>query len=371
MKQRIHAPHGCSLGVRVLLLLAWLALVWHPPGGAACCFLNAAGGDAAAAVVVANSRRKYCRSNNNNKLLDASSEDAATQQKVHRRQIITATAAAALVVGLLPQSPSHAASSDSLGTRLAQRDASVLQNRLFNVPPAAQVYPDWMRGDWRVQSQFLGYLFPSTTISKPRLTQNYSGVAGFQKCSIAVTADVGKENVHYNFRIDPATGLEDRAFNFQQQIDAYLGYKAVQSVIYDGNKNPNRLSIDFVDYRTTNAERIELFCNARESEQYYNTDNNNPVFVCAEYVRQVTFGTGSTVGVPRQVATNYANFWTWRRATNNDGDNATTTTRPTLKGNLLTCAYLDPQDPMYFDEPKKPVAVYSHQLTAEPIATTI
>jgi hypothetical protein len=200
-----------------------------------------------------------------------------------------------------------------------------------------------MVGEWQVSSSLDGYIFPSNNIAREKLLSNYQ-VPGFQKCSIAATADVGKD-VSFKWRI-LSNGQEDRVHNLQQSIDAYLGYPAVKSVIYDA-KNPNRIGIDFVDYRTINAERIELFCNARESEvsQYS--------FVCSEYLRQVTFGTGSTPGVPRQVVTNYAQFWTF---TSREDD---------LKGNLLTAGYLDPQDPMYFDEPSLPVVVYSHVLTAK------
>lgn len=234
---------------------------------------------------------------------------------------------------------------NGLAARLAKRDPKELCNRMFSLPPQSQQYPTWMVGDWRVSSNFNGYIFPST-IPRERLTSNIV-VPGFQKCSIAATADVGKDNVSYGFRIDPSTYLEDRRFNFQQSIDAYLGYHAVNDVIYDGKENPNRISIDFVDYKTVNAERIELFANARESECDQDT------FVCSEYMRQVTFGTGQTYGVPRQVVTNYALYWTWQRL--DDG---------TLRGNLLTAGYLDPQDAMYFEEPSGPVTVYSHVLSA-------
>ena len=165
-------------------------------------------------------------------------------------------------------------------------------------------------------------------------------------------ADVGKDRVEYLMKIDTPTGLEDRNFNFQQTIDAYLGYPAVNQVFYDARKNPNRISIDFNDYRTANAERIELFCNARESEEYEGADGSN-IFVHSEHVRQVTFGTGSTYGVPRQVGTNYGLFWTWKRTSDND-----------LNGNLLTAAYLDPQDALYFEEPVAPVVVYSNVFQA-------
>lgn len=254
-----------------------------------------------------------------------------------RRSIILSAPSATLAGGLLP--------STDLATRLASKDPSVLENNLFNIPPSLQVYPKWLRGNWRVESRFAGFLLPSKTIPKEQVVANPT-VAGFQKCSIANLADIGKERITYDWSVDTATGWEDRASTLPSQINSYLGYKAVQSVTYNPQRNPNRLAVQFVEYRTINAERIEIFCNARES---YESDD---LFVCAEYVKQVTFGTGSSYGVPRQVVTNYANFWTWR--TNGSG-------------NLLTAAYLDPQDPLYFSEPKRPVVMYSHQLQRQAV----
>ena len=238
-----------------------------------------------------------------------------------------------------------------------------------------------MRGDWRVASTFRGYLFPSSHISSERLLMQRPPIlAGLQKCSIAATANLAVDEtvVYSSWRIDPTTGQEDRAHNVAQQMNAYLGYPAVQKVVYDAKVNPNRIGIELVPYRTTNAERIELFVNARESQPLLpptstattttttTAEEEAPVvWVCSEYVRQVTFGTGSTVGVPRQVVTNYAHFWTWRPvlhppSTSSSNNNSVTT----LQGNLLTCAYLDPLDNLYFEEPSAPVAVYSHDLTA-------
>jgi hypothetical protein len=103
--------------------------------------------------------------------------------------------------------------------------------------------------------------------------------------------------------------------------------------------------------------------NGRESELIDRTEENGSkrqIFVCSEFVQQVTFGTGSQVGVPRQVGTNYAHFWTWKETPGNANADK-------LTGNLLTAAYLDPQDSLFFDEPSKPVAVYSHLITANRI----
>lgn len=249
---------------------------------------------------------------------------------------------------LLPPSTATAAGG-SLATKLSKRDPAALVNSIFNVPPSAQVYPEFMRGTWKVTCKYSGYLFPSQKIPRDKLTAN-ALIPGFQKCSIATLSDVGKESYDYTLAIDESTGLEDRVHSFTTQINANLGYEAVSEVLYNPKANANRLSLIFSEYRTKNAERIELFANGRESEYIPETQ----VFVCSEYLRQVTFGTGSNVGVPRQAVTNYAHFWTWRK----NAENANVVT-----GNLLTAAYLDPQDAMFFDEPSKPVAVYSHVLT--------
>ena len=246
------------------------------------------------------------------------------------------------------------AAEDGLASKMSKRDASVLKNSAFNIPPQAQVYPDFMHGEWRVEGKFRGFLFPSKSISKEQITSK-ADVPGFQKCSIAQTCDVGKESLSYEMKIDEK-GFEDRKFNLHEAINSNLGYKAVEEVIYDGpSGNPNRISIAFVKNRTRNAERIELFCNARESELVKAQDeSSNKIFVCSEYIRQVTFSLSTEFGVARQVLGNYAHFWTWREQ--NDSD--------IITGNLLTAAYLDPNDALFFKEPVKPVAVYSQDLKA-------
>jgi hypothetical protein len=280
---------------------------------------------------------------------------AASGLSLERRHFLASVALGSSKALLAAPQVSHGLEPNGLGNRLLQRDPSILRNSVFHrQTPGPQVYPPWMRGAWKVTSTYGGYLFPSKAISRQTLTQDFV-VPGFQKCSIAQTADVGKESVTYAWTIDPTTGWEDRTANFQQAMNAYLGYPAVNQVLYNVRKNPNRISIDFNEFRTVNAERIELFCNARESEEYVGgADGDTSIFVHSEYVRQVTFGTGSTYGVPRQVGTNYAHFWTWKRIAEDQ-----------LQGNLLTAAYLDPQDALYFDEPVAPVAVYSHVLQAQ------
>jgi hypothetical protein len=264
--------------------------------------------------------------------------------------------------------PPARAASLGLAQKLSLRDPLALSNSVFNIPPSTQVYPQFMRGSWNVTLQYSGYIFPSQKIPRSRLTTN-AQIPGFQKCSIAALSDVGKEVVHYTLNIDETSGLEDRKTTLTTSINDHLGYSAVQEVLYNSKTNPNRLSLVFFGYKTTNAERIELFCNGRESEliktqtqlddNVSNTEKRGDIFVCSEYLRQVTFSGGSQVGIPRQVGTNYAHFWTWKEVPESDNKMMT--------GNLLTACYLDPQDAMFFEEPSKPVAVFSHVIKAEKI----
>ena len=214
-----------------------------------------------------------------------------------------------------------------------------------------------MRGTWDVTMKYRGFLFPSTAIPKDKLVANVA-IPGFQKLSIAAVGDVGREVTNYKMSIDQSTGLDDRKVSLSTSINAHLGYEAIRDVIYDAKENPNRIGLDFVPQRTRNANRIELFCNARESELVPAnvSASGQTVFVCSEYIRQVTFGLSQEFGVARQVVGNYAHFFTWKGG--NDGSD-------TITGNLLTAAYIDPQDPMFFQEPSKPVVVYSHDLIAK------
>ncbi|CAJ1951416.1 unnamed protein product [Cylindrotheca closterium] len=277
----------------------------------------------------------------------ANHEPSCTIPRREFSSLLVGAAALSTSNAILGTLPAQAATGN-LASKLSQRDPAALANSIFNIPPQTQVYPDFMHGTWKIKCNYAGFLFPSKKISREKLISN-AQIPGFQKCSIVALSDIGKDSFDYTLSIDPTSGLEDRIQTLTTQVNSNLGYDAVAAVKYNAKSNPNRISIDFDEYRTINAERVELFANGRESEWIPETKT----FVCSEYLRQVTFGTGSSVGIPRQVATNYAHFWTWKQDSEDPN---------VISGNLLTAAYLDPQDSMFFDEPSKPVAVYSHVL---------
>ena len=215
------------------------------------------------------------------------------------------------------------------------------------MPPDSTAFPSWFAGTWNCTIGFRGYEFPQVPgLSRQDVISDVT-IAGFQKLSIAQLVDVGKPSSTFPMRwtLDRNQVLEDRAFNLRSSIDGTLGYRVVRDVLFDPRANPNRCSIVFEEAQTRNAERIELFTNSRMSES-----PDDATFLTAESIRQVTFSLSQQFRVARQVVTDYAYFWTHRRSP--DGN--------TITSNLLTAAYIQPQDALYFKAVGTPVAVYSH-----------
>lgn len=271
-----------------------------------------------------------------------------------RRQMLDNTA---LILGSGALfSPTSTKAADSLRDRMAKRDAKALTKPLFSAQPELQVLPSWFLGSWDTTVTFNGFEFPPIEgLSKESLVKDV-GLAGFQKLSIAMLVDVGKQSTTYETRFGPAPvvgvfpaksgAIDDRAFNLKSSIEATLARPGcVPRVDYDSRANPNRCSVTFAEGATRNAERIELFTNNRESEVI-----DERTFVASELFRQVTFSASQTAGVAREAITEYQYFWTHRCS--EDGN--------TIRSNLLTAAYFEPQDPHFFKAVNTPAAVYSH-----------
>lgn len=124
---------------------------------------------------------------------------------------------------------------------------------------------------------------------------------------------------------------EDMRFNLASVVDNGLGSKCVEYVDYDASKDASRASVSFIKGATRNAERIELFLNAVDSEFKDDT------FVCSTLFRQVTYSLSTQFGVARQEIGEYSNFWTFRRPDQASGG--------VIKANLLTAAYRNMSPP--------------------------
>ena len=150
-----------------------------------------------------------------------------------------------------------------------------------------QRFPDWLVGDWDASVTFNGFAFPSRTVDKAVVAADTT-LPGFTKLSIAFIPDVGSDVRHaLRFVTDRSGGVvEDRAFNLTSVINASLRGDIVEDVEFDAARDPNRATISFRRGATNNAERIELFANARESA----TRPDDGVFFAAESTRQASCG---------------------------------------------------------------------------------
>lgn len=222
--------------------------------------------------------------------------------------------------------------------------------------PGAMTYPDWLEGEWATTTDFAGYEFPSRLIDKGSLTREAT-TPGFQKLSLAYVPDVGRDTTRYRMRFtrggkreSPVT--EDRVFNLTEIINAYVGEDAVEEVEYDGVKDPNRVTIRLKRGVSNNAERIELFTNARESE----TRQSDQTFFASETLRQVTLGYSTSYGVARMVPTDYTHVWTYTPLPDVDGGSVDeqrvgqTDSKVVnrVKVTLSTAGYLQPNDALKY-----------------------
>ena len=273
-----------------------------------------------------------------------------------RQALLVATAASLVGLGVRPALAAPA----SLKALLDARDSSLLTKPGGGAPPPEAVYPAWMQGEWKAQLSFAGYELPAKDkIARDALFAE-ADVPGFKKCSIAFLPDVGKERVSFPMRWAADGGglvREDRAFNLRSATRGGLGYDAVERVDYkeDPNNafglgsnagNPNRLKLVFAAGLTTNAERIELFLNSRESQQ-----PSADLFYLSESVRQVTFSAGQR----RQVVGEYCHFWSFRRVSDTQVDAV-----------VVTAVYADPlQLERLFIKVggSRPLVVFSHGLS--------
>mmetsp|Transcript_71927 Transcript_71927/g.227168 ORF Transcript_71927/g.227168 Transcript_71927/m.227168 type:complete len:194 (-) Transcript_71927:22-603(-) len=180
---------------------------------------------------------------------------------------------------------------------------------------------------------------------------------GVTKASlIAVLCDVGKgqeQPVVYRARFVPsALGVvADRTFNITEQANAFLAYDAVRSVEYDPVKNPTRVAVVYAtprrDQQGEDLRKAELFINNREAQP---AEEGN-TFACSELYRQLvqSSGYGNVF--------DYEAIWEFRLV----GDGR-------VEARQRVAAFLQPQDPAYFDVGSKAVALYDYSLKLTAVA---
>jgi len=240
----------------------------------------------------------------------------------------------------------------------------------------AQTYPEWLEGEWRCEASFVGAEFPSRSASRAEVIRERN-VPGFLRVSVAYVPDIGAPSVTYRAKFvrDGRGRVEEaRGFNLREIENAYAGKEVVDGdVEYDSERDANRTTIRFKFATVPNAERVELFTNARESQ----TRESDGTFYASETFRQMTLGYSTTYGVARAQPTDYTHVWTYtpvRDASGGGGVNRVDVT-------LSTAGYLQPNEAMKFTASPRgngapipqigaasaltfePVVLYSHVFT--------
>lgn len=203
----------------------------------------------------------------------------------------------------------------------------------------AIAYPAWLEGEFIERIDFGGATFPDARFDFARLSRT-AETPGFRKLSVARTPDVGRERTtEYRARFERREGqgvVEDREFNMRELMEAYLGPESVESVTTDGD---DRMTIRLRRGVSPNAERIELFTNARESETA-----KDGTFYASESVRQVALGYGTEYGTARMSPTDYEHIWTFTPLPDIGASAVDLRAVNRVSVKLVTAAYLQPND---------------------------
>ena len=149
--------------------------------------------------------------------------------------------------------------------------------------------------------------------------------------------------------------MADRIYNTEQCVDAFLNRPgSVRSVEYDPVANPTRLQAVYSTPRKDTREqsedlrKAELFINNRVSK----ADDAKGEFLFAEFIRQV----GQAA---RQGSVNdYVVATRLQRGPSDAAEDGTVV----VEGLQRVGAFLQPQDPAYFDVGGQAVAVYDYKL---------
>ena len=193
-----------------------------------------------------------------------------------------------------------------------------------------------MLGEWTCATTFVDASFPRRDVDARALAR-VPETPGFRALSVARVPDVGREGtIEHRVRFVRVDGKtrEDLGFNLMEIIDAYVGADAVEAVTTDGD---DRTTIRLKPRASPNAERIELFTNARESGV------EGDAFYVRESFRQVSLGYGTEYGNARVAPTDYEHRWTYTPLPDVPGGAVDETNVNKVRVKLVTAAYVQGQ----------------------------
>ena len=260
--------------------------------------------------------------------------------------------------------PSLAAGSPQFDDKLL--DSDTYNKPLFNLPPTEFHYPNYFEGIWKTNLSFLNAKFTST-IPFSQLAKDVN-IAGFRRYGVVFVPDIGSNidsinNVFLQYKPDKTNKyiVEDRISNIASLFKGFTqSFNAdIDTIIYDTDTNPNRMSVTFHDPNTTG--RIELFTNSRNIQVSTdsNSNSNKSTVRTLEYMRQSTVRQKSNQRASQTIV-DYAIEWTLSPSPLPPLPEPEPINR--MAGTLKIYSYIQPQDELYFIRPNKPVAVYTYNV---------
>jgi len=246
------------------------------------------------------------------------------------------------------------------------RDSLELQRGLVNIGSDDFWYPPYMIGEWNAKMKFIGANF-SSNIPLQDLSLN-NRVPGFNRYSVIFAPDMG-EDINCILRyveLDSHT-REDHPHNIRNLIKCFLPDTKVIDAKYSFQKQSNWISSPankwLINYEDENGYgKINLFTRKRlidisagvvETTEFFQQtheriENNKKSIIQGEYALNWKLRTSAS-GRDQFVTVDQL-----RKSTD-------------LEGSLDIYVYLSPTDELYDKEPKKPVGVFSYDISLERI----
>ncbi len=252
--------------------------------------------------------------------------------------------------GQMRSAPLRHPARSAIAGELAERlDNFPAWEKINSAQPAVGdlVYPDWMKGDWRLVSTLVDLVAP---LAPDIVTPGFEGNRQYlnQPISFPVRFVQERSSPISGLKIIPRTQsksviVADRAFNGLNLARAYLG-DTVLSVKVDPD-SPNR-QITFLRgecaTRTLCDRQLVSIVSARATET-----TSDGRFIATEVFQQLFKGGGRPYF-------NYVESTTAYRKLS--------TPNPAIEADQVTAVYLSPQDPDYFKAGSRPVALYRYRL---------
>jgi hypothetical protein len=236
-------------------------------------------------------------------------------------------------------------------------------------PTGDLFYPQWMAGEWRVESTLIDLVAPlAPDIVTPGFEQNRADLnrsiafnVRFMEQPVVLRQPGSLKLIQANPKRAPI--IADRAFNGLNIARAYLGDQ-IQAVKMDSHQ-PNRQIVLLRGDRQLVSTITGRAVETPAVDRLVTTEIFQQVFRGGSqpYLNQVETTTAYQLATPKAAIGKET-----AAASRAASAGTTEKTTPAITADQITAIYLSPQDPHYFRAQDTPVALYRYRLEFFPLA---